>query len=96
MIRTVVKAAERGGAELSICGEMAADPRCAPLLAGLGLRRFSISPGMITEVKGAIRQATLAEWSEVARRCLELSTAEEVIDFLDRVAANVPSPVGGP
>jgi phosphoenolpyruvate-protein phosphotransferase (PTS system enzyme I) len=78
MVRFVVDSARAAGIEISLCGEMAADPRFALLLLGLGLRRLSMSPRQIPEVKTWIRKATVAELVELATRCLEHSTAEEV------------------
>ena len=43
--------ARRRGIPVSVCGEMAADPALLPLLAGLGLREFSMTPGAIPVAK---------------------------------------------
>jgi len=78
MLRFVIDSARAAGIETSLCGEMAADPGFALLLLGLGLRRLSMSPRQIPEVKTWVRETTVAELAELATRCLEHSTAEEV------------------
>jgi len=83
MLRFVIDSARAAGIEISLCGEMAADPGFALLLLGLGLRRLSMSPRQIPEVKTWVREATVAELSELATRCLEHSTAAEVQRHLE-------------
>ena len=41
---------------MSICGEMAGDPKLTALLIGLGLRELSMSPANIPRVKQRIRE----------------------------------------
>ena len=54
LIRRVVEVASGQGREVSLCGEMAADPALVPLLLGAGLRRLSVAPAAIGRVKAAI------------------------------------------
>ena len=73
LIRSVTEVAGRAGRPLTICGEMAGDPQYTDLLLGLGLRRFSVSPGEILGVKCAIRRANLGAANALARgfwRCV--------------------------
>ncbi len=51
LIRMVIEAGERTGTAVSMCGEMAGDPRFTRLLLGMGLREFSMQPGSLLEVK---------------------------------------------
>ena len=73
MLRFVIDSGRAAGIEVSLCGEMAADPRYALLLVGLGLRRLSMSPRQIPEVKTWLREA--AAGSRRARRRGAWSTA---------------------
>jgi phosphotransferase system enzyme I (PtsI) len=83
MLRFVIDSARAEGIEVSLCGEMAADPRLALLLIGLGLRRLSMSPRQIPEVKTWIREASVSDLAELATRCMEHSTAADVQKHLD-------------
>jgi phosphotransferase system enzyme I (PtsI) len=78
MLRFVIQSGNQAGIEISLCGEMAADPRYAMLLIGLGLRRLSMSPRQIPEVKTWIRETSIAELTALVERCLQYSTAGEV------------------
>jgi phosphotransferase system enzyme I (PtsI) len=83
MLRFVIDSARAQGIEVSLCGEMAADPRYALLLVGLGLRRLSMSPRQIPEVKTWIREVNVSDLAEMATRCMEHGTAAEVQQHLD-------------
>ncbi len=83
MLRFIIDSARAAGIEISLCGEMAADPGFALLLVGLGLRRLSMSPRQIPEVKTRVREATVAELAELATGCLQHSTAAEVQRHLE-------------
>jgi phosphoenolpyruvate-protein phosphotransferase len=91
LIHTVAEAARAADRELTICGEMAGTAANAELLIGLGLRRFSVAPSQLLEVKDAIRHVQLDEAERVARRALELGTAEE-IEALVAARSTAPSP----
>jgi phosphotransferase system enzyme I (PtsI) len=55
LIREVIEAGHAAGVPVSMCGEMAGDTRFLPLLLGLGLRRFSMQPAALLEVREMIR-----------------------------------------
>lgn len=83
MLRFVIDSARSADIEISLCGEMAADPRYALLLVGLGLRRLSMAPSRIPEVKTWIRELSTAELTQLAERCLTFCTAGEVQQNLE-------------
>ncbi|HUF77917.1 MAG TPA: phosphoenolpyruvate--protein phosphotransferase [Thermoanaerobaculia bacterium] len=82
MLRTVIEAAREADVELSLCGEMAADPRYAALLVGLGLRRFSVTPQAVPALKTLLRELSVPWLEQLAGRCLEASTGPEVEELL--------------
>jgi phosphotransferase system enzyme I (PtsI) len=87
MLRFVVDSAREADIEVSMCGEMAADRHYAPLLLGMGLRRLSVTPRAIPEVKTQIRQLALAELEGVVDGCLSLPTAGDVEESLEAFLA---------
>ncbi len=93
MLRFTVEKARAAGIEVSLCGEMAADPRLVPLLLGLGLRRLSLSPRLVPAVKERVRSHSIAELTDLAEHCLKLPTATEVVEALDSFLATEKSPV---
>ncbi len=55
LIARVVEAAARAGKPVTLCGELASDPRYLPLLLTLGLNDFSMRVSALLEVRAALR-----------------------------------------
>jgi phosphoenolpyruvate-protein phosphotransferase len=81
-IAHVVQAGRVGGCAIAVCGELAADPRYGPLLAGLGVQELSVSPPALARVKEALGQRSLADWQTMARTLLHATTAAEIDGLL--------------
>ncbi|HEY0781995.1 MAG TPA: phosphoenolpyruvate--protein phosphotransferase [Thermoanaerobaculia bacterium] len=96
MLRFVVDSARAAGIEVGLCGEMAADTRYALLLVGLGLRRLSMSPRRIPEIKTAIRELSVTDLTRLAEGCMEFCTAAEVHQHLESFFAGAVSSRLGP
>ncbi|HPN38640.1 MAG TPA: phosphoenolpyruvate--protein phosphotransferase [Melioribacteraceae bacterium] len=64
--------------KVSLCGEMAADTLATPLLIGLGLDSFSISPAALPQLKQVILNIDYSEAKDLADKCLKLKTEEEI------------------
>ncbi|MEO5374822.1 MAG: phosphoenolpyruvate--protein phosphotransferase [Alphaproteobacteria bacterium] len=67
LIQFATEAAIRAGIPLSVCGEMAGDPRYTALLLGLGIRELSMSATNIPRVKRRIRSLDMAAATHHAR-----------------------------
>jgi phosphocarrier protein FPr len=78
LIAMTVRAAEGAGKWVGVCGGVAGDPRGAVILAGLGVAELSMSIPSIAAVKAKLRQISLRQAQEVARRALVCTTADEV------------------
>ena len=90
MLRFVARSAAEAGIELSMCGEMAGDPRFTPLLLALGLRRLSVNPRQIPAVKTQILALAAGDVVGLADRCAGLATAADVDSELARLASSLP------
>ncbi|HTL43901.1 MAG TPA: phosphoenolpyruvate--protein phosphotransferase [Vicinamibacterales bacterium] len=88
VLRHVARGARRRGVPVSVCGEMAADPVLLPLLAGLGLREFSMNPAAIPLAKQVVRGMRISETARLASRALKAATAADV----ERTLAEFLSP----
>ncbi|MCA9686375.1 MAG: phosphoenolpyruvate--protein phosphotransferase, partial [Myxococcales bacterium] len=77
LIKTVCDAGARHEVPVSLCGEMAADPRYTWVLVGLGLRELSMQASAIPVVKNIIRASTLDEMEALANAVLACETAAE-------------------
>ncbi|OGV63054.1 MAG: phosphoenolpyruvate--protein phosphotransferase [Lentisphaerae bacterium RIFOXYB12_FULL_65_16] len=82
------------GKEVSLCGEIAANPRGTPLLVGLGLRSLSMSPWIIPTVRETIGRFSLAECQALATQALACARDADVNAVLDDFgrAHNLESP----
>ena len=70
--------AATGKARVAVCGEVAADPRAAALLVGLGVRELSMNPRAIPAVKGAIRSMSVNKAKQLAAVALHRDSAASV------------------
>jgi len=91
VLRHVVRGARRGGRPVSVCGEMAADPVLLPLLAGLGLREFSMTPAAIPIAKQVVRGLRISDTTRLASRALKAATSAEVEQVLAESLSAVKS-----
>jgi phosphotransferase system enzyme I (PtsI) len=78
VIATVRRAAARRRIPVSLCGEMASDPAILPLLVGLGLTEFSMTPGAIGTATEMLADLRWDELRRLGRRVLRMSTAQEI------------------
>jgi phosphotransferase system enzyme I (PtsI) len=88
VLRHVARGARRRGLPVSVCGEMAADPVLLPLLAGLGLREFSMNLTAIPVAKQVVRALRISDTAKLASRALKAATAVDV----ERTLAEFLSP----
>jgi phosphoenolpyruvate-protein phosphotransferase len=84
LIDHVVRAGRTHGKTVALCGELAADPRIGPLLAGLGVQELSMSPPALANVKAALHTQTMKYWRQRAQELLGMETASEMQAVLNR------------
>ena len=84
LLQQVIKTCTERGKPVTLCGEMAARPRCFLPLFGMGLRRLSMSPAFIPPLKELVRSTTLHDAREIAERVLRMKRAGEVRSLLTR------------
>jgi multiphosphoryl transfer protein len=83
-LKQIVDQIRDAGKWVGMCGEMAADIRCLPLLLGLGLDEISLPATQIPESKTHISRLTAAECKELVSRAIACSNVVEVDKILDR------------
>ncbi len=84
LIQYTLQSAARHQKECGICGEMAADPLAVPLLLGLGLRSFSVSPGALLRTRRLISLCSIDKCSQLSEEVLLSVSAKEVIEKIQR------------
>jgi phosphoenolpyruvate-protein phosphotransferase (PTS system enzyme I) len=83
LIQFAVEAALRRGMPISVCGEMAGEPRFSALLLGLGLRNLSMAPRNIPRVKQRIRSLDMVAATRRARAIMDQSDTGRIAALLD-------------
>ena len=81
-VAATVRAAKKAGRPLGICGEMASDPVCALILIGLGIEQLSMGSFYIPSIKRLVRSVEYATARDMARKVLEMSSAQEIKGYL--------------
>src|SRR3954451_17841983 len=89
LIQFAVEAAARRRIPISVCGEMAGDPRYSALLLGLGLRELSMAPRSIPRVKQRIRGLDMVAATRRARAIMDQADVERVTALLDDFNAGI-------
>jgi phosphoenolpyruvate-protein kinase (PTS system EI component) len=83
-VATVVEGAHMVGIHVGVCGEMAADPRLALVLVGLGVDELSMTPGSIPGVKKALAAHSIPSLRALAADVLSANTMAEVEEMISR------------
>ncbi|HEY3325748.1 MAG TPA: phosphoenolpyruvate--protein phosphotransferase [Novimethylophilus sp.] len=87
LIEMTIRAANKAGKPVSVCGEMAGDARLTRLLLGFGLRQFSMHPANILAVKRQVLQTSLPRLGIMVRKILGSTDAENIEPLLVKLNA---------
>ena len=83
LIQFTTEAALRNRLPVSLCGEIAGDPRYTALLLGLGIRELSMSPIKLPRVKQRVRAIEFAAAATRARAIMDQSDQGRIATLLD-------------
>ncbi len=78
LIQRVIDAGNKANIPVSMCGEMASDPKYTRLLLGMGLDHFSVQPNALLEIKHIITGTRITSLRPKARKILLLSAAGDI------------------
>ncbi|BEV73150.1 MULTISPECIES: phosphoenolpyruvate--protein phosphotransferase [unclassified Paludibacterium] len=88
LILHTIKVGTRGGVPVSVCGEMAGDPRLTRLLLGMGLRKFSMHPANVLAVKQQVLNTHLDKIAQLTSRMLRTEDPDRIADLLQQLNAD--------
>jgi phosphotransferase system enzyme I (PtsI) len=92
VLNDVITACNRAGKPVTLCGEMAGQPRAYVLLVGMGLRSFSMSPSFIPMIKDLTRHLTVDGAQRILTGALRLKTTTQVHKFMaDQISRLAPN-----
>lgn len=92
LLSRVIKACNTHQRPITLCGEMAGQPRVFALLLGMGLRNFSMSPAFIPTIKELASCLTIGAAREMAERALTLRTIANIKRYMtERIGQIAPN-----
>jgi phosphotransferase system enzyme I (PtsI) len=82
VLSRVIRACNRAGKPVTLCGEMAGMPRAVVLLFGMGLRSYSMSPAFIPTIKELVSHLSVATTERILQQALRIKTTRRVQRFM--------------
>jgi phosphoenolpyruvate-protein phosphotransferase len=79
LIKKTIDCAHAEGKWVGLCGELAGEPLATPILLGLGLDEFSMSPARVPVIKQVMRKLHKDDCQRLTAKVLTLSTDAEVV-----------------
>lgn len=83
LIKTVIDNAHKEGKWAGMCGESAGDQKMIPILLGMGLDEFSMSPISILPARKLITSVKESDMKKLADEVLNMGTAEEIKKYIE-------------
>ena len=85
LINITIKAGKKHNKEVSICGEMAGDPRLTKFLLGMGLRHFSMHPSRILGVKKQVLNSNTQKLKLWSAKILKTKESENIETLIQKI-----------
>jgi len=82
LIKMAIDTAGQHGVPINLCGQMSGSGTYTMLLLGMGLRRMSVTPGAIPEIKKICRSVTIEQCQRVAEHVFTLENARDIKSYL--------------
>lgn len=85
LIHSVIENGHKEKIWVGMCGEMAGDKRMIPILLGMGLDEFSMSPAAILPARKIIRSLKQQDMKEIIKTILNMGTAKEIETYIETI-----------
>ncbi|MFC2159006.1 phosphoenolpyruvate--protein phosphotransferase [Acidobacteriota bacterium] len=82
ILRFIIETSQKHGKEVTVCGEMAADPLSALVLLAFGLKTFSMNPIFIPRIKKTLRSVEYRTVRSIVQKAMTLKTAQEIEEYI--------------
>lgn len=92
ILHQIVQNALKAKRPIYLCGELGADPLFIPVLLGLGIRHFSMSPLSIPRAKKIIRSLSTKQCEKWLKKLLTFSRAKEIEKELGKMRLKLDTP----
>jgi phosphoenolpyruvate-protein phosphotransferase (PTS system enzyme I) len=87
LVHMTLEAGKKYNIPVSMCGEMAGDPRYTRLLLAMGLEHFSMHPNALLEVKQVINETDLSQLPDNTLQIMNMATPFEADVLLEQINA---------
>jgi len=84
VLSRVIQSCNKAGKPVTLCGEMAGQPRAFVALLGMGLRSFSMSPALIPTIKDLAAHVSIEQARQIVVETLEQRTTAKVQSLLTK------------
>lgn len=81
-LQMIVEKAHQANIPVSLCGEMASDPLCSVLLAGLGMDELSMGSQSLLQVRKILRSVSFEEAKQLADHVLEMDSYLTITTYI--------------
>jgi phosphotransferase system enzyme I (PtsI) len=85
LISNTIDAAKKFNKDVSVCGEMAGDPKLTKLFIGMGLTNFSMHPSSILTVKKQILESDTTKLRSMSNKVLKQNDSEKIETLLNKI-----------
>ena len=85
LISNTIDAAKKFNKDVSVCGEMAGDPKLTKLFIGMGLTNFSMHPSSILTVKKQILESDATRLRSMSNKVLKQNDSEKIETLLNKI-----------
>jgi phosphotransferase system enzyme I (PtsI) len=82
LIQQVIQSAQQHNKWVSMCGDLAGQPLAVALFLGMGLRKFSMNPNELAQVRTKVRLLEYSKMVAVSKDAMELDEADDVLEFI--------------
>lgn len=85
LIKMTIDNGHKEGIWVGMCGEMAGDQKLIPILLGMGLDEFSMSPISILPARRLIRSLKYEDAKRIADKVVTMGKAEDIENYMSEV-----------
>ncbi len=85
LVEMTIRAGQKLGKPVAVCGEMAGDAKLTRLLLGFGLRQFSMHPAHVLAVKRQVLQSNLPKLLSGTRKILSSYDVDRIEPLLQKL-----------
>ena len=82
VLTNVIRTCNLAKKPITLCGEMAGQPRAFVLLLGMGLRSFSMSAAFVPSIKKLASQLTTEQARQILNHALDFKTTSRVKKYM--------------